>query len=107
MIHQQRKKLAENISNHEHKAQHGDGKQHVHDQLAANKSIDQFHYLVLTLAQIGSSAALPQLGAQHRCSFTEIWTICYHQQTMSLGCTEKQHVLATAKQASTIPRILT
>jgi hypothetical protein len=58
VIHQQRKKLAENISHHEHKAQHGDGEQHVHNQLATNKSINQLHLLAHTLAQIGRRAAL-------------------------------------------------
>ena len=40
MIHQQRKKLAENIPDHEHETQHRDRKQYVHDQLAADEPID-------------------------------------------------------------------
>jgi hypothetical protein len=55
VIHQQWKKFAKNIPYHEHKAQHGDGEQHVHDQLATYKSIDQLHLLAQKLAQIGST----------------------------------------------------
>jgi hypothetical protein len=53
VVHQQRKQLAKNISHDEHEAQHGDGEQHVHDQLTADKAIDQLHLLAHTLAQIG------------------------------------------------------
>jgi hypothetical protein len=56
VIHQQWKKFAKNIPYHEHKAQHGDGEQHVYDQLATYKSIDQLHLLAQKLAQIGSAA---------------------------------------------------
>ena len=51
MVHQQRKKFAENISDHEDQAQHRDRKCDVHQQLAANKPIDQLHLSGQILAQ--------------------------------------------------------
>ena len=60
MIHEQRKKLPENVSNNENEAQHHDRKQNVHDQLAANESIDQLHFLAQMLAQTWQEG-----GTQH------------------------------------------
>ena len=46
VIHQERQKFAENITDHEHEAQHGDREQHVHDKLAADEPVDYFHLCV-------------------------------------------------------------
>ena len=43
VVHEQREKLAKDVADHEHEAEDRDREQHVHDQLAANEAIDQFH----------------------------------------------------------------
>ena len=40
VVHEQREKLAENVSDHEDETQHEDRKQNVHDQLAADEAVD-------------------------------------------------------------------
>jgi hypothetical protein len=91
VIHQQRKKFAENISHDENKAQHGDSEQHVHDELAANKSIDQLHLLPHTLAQIATAAALAGLSKARQ--FANI------NQMMVLEFTTKQLTSVSAETA--------
>src|SRR5439155_4241644 len=44
VINQQREQLAENVSDHEHEAQHGNRKRNVDQQLATDEPIDQFHF---------------------------------------------------------------
>jgi hypothetical protein len=62
MIHQQRKKFPENISDDEHQTQHRDRKQYVDQQLAAKESVDQLHFAVHTLAQNGSERGAAAFG---------------------------------------------
>jgi hypothetical protein len=51
VIHQLRQQLSKNISDDQNQAQHRNREQNIHDQFAANKSIDQLHPEALTLAQ--------------------------------------------------------
>jgi hypothetical protein len=63
MIHEQWEKLAKNVAHHEYQAQHCNGEEHVNQQLAANKAVDQFH--IAAASQDGIAAAeyrLAQIG---------------------------------------------
>jgi hypothetical protein len=72
VIHQQRKQLAKNISDHEHKAQYGNSEQHVHNQFTANKSIEQLHLLAQTLAQIDGRAAAAACDGPAGCPYQNL-----------------------------------
>ena len=43
VVDQERQQFSENVSDDEHQAQHRDREQDIHNELAANKSIDQLH----------------------------------------------------------------
>src|SRR5215510_4153726 len=65
VIHQQRQQLAKNISDNEDQTQHRDREYDVHQQLAANKSIDQLHFPAETLAQKDRDAAIRRLESRN------------------------------------------
>ena len=54
MIHQQREELAKNIANDEDETEDEDREQKIHDQLAADETVDQFHSIVSLIRKGGS-----------------------------------------------------
>jgi hypothetical protein len=46
VIHQQRQELAKNIANDENETEDKDREQKVHDQFAADETVDQLHLLI-------------------------------------------------------------
>ena len=45
VIDEEREELAKNIADHEDEAEHHDREEQIHDELAADEAIDQFHRL--------------------------------------------------------------
>jgi hypothetical protein len=46
VIHQQRQELAKNIANDEDETEDEDREQKIHDQLAADETVDQLHLMI-------------------------------------------------------------